>query len=332
MMQILIAAGVLGAMGLLFGGLLALAAKKFAVPENPQRDAVREALPGANCGGCGFPGCDGYASAVAEGKAAVNCCPVGGPAVAGKIAEIMGVDAGESVRMVATVRCRGSLDRCNVRFDYEGPKDCRSASLVTEGDKACRYACLGLGNCEKACPFGAIHINENRLAVVDEDKCVGCSVCVNACPRGVLQLMPVNHPVHRTCSAMEKGKVVRDNCLAGCIGCGKCERSCKFGALVLKDNLPQIDLSKCVGCMSCADNCPTGALKSNDALRRRALIHYPACTGCGDCKTACKFDAILGEEGQHHSVIDWNCVGCGACEAACTHGCIQMLPGAKFKK
>lgn len=330
-MSVLIAAAVLGGMGLIFGALLALAAKKFAVPENPTRDAVREQLPGANCGGCGFPGCDGYAQAVADGKADVNRCPVGGAAVAKAIAGIMGVEAEDKEKLVATVRCRGSLDKCGLRFHYDGPMDCKSAALVAEGDKACRYACLGLGDCEKACPFGAITVNENRLAVVDEEKCQGCGVCVAACPRGVLDMIPLSQPVHRTCSAMEKGKVVRDNCSAGCIGCGKCERSCKFGALKMVDNLPHIDQNKCVGCMSCADNCPTGALKSTESLRRHALIHDPQCTGCGECKEACPFNAIAGEKDYHHSVIEWNCTGCGSCEKACPNGCIEMVKGGKYR-
>lgn len=330
MTSVLIAAAVMGAMGLVFGAVLALVGKKFAVPENPQRDAVREQLPGANCGGCGFAGCDAYAAAVAEGKAPVNRCPVGGEAVAAEIARVMGVESEAQQKMVATVMCRGASDRCQTRFEYMGPKDCRSAALAAQGDKACAYSCLGLGSCEAACAFDAIHIKD-RLAVVDEDKCRGCGKCVDSCPRSVLKLMPASHPVHRICSAMERGKIVRDNCTAGCIGCGKCQRSCKFGALTMVDNLPEIDLDKCVGCMSCADNCPTGALKSNDALRRRALINFSKCTGCDACAQACQFDAIVKNENGQHTVVDWNCVGCGKCAEACQHGCIRLVQTVRYK-
>ena len=125
---------------------------------------------------------------------------------------------------------------------------------------------------------------------------------------------------------------MRDNCVAGCIGCGKCEKSCKFGALKLVNFLPDIDLDKCVGCMQCADNCPTGALQSNEALRRHAVIHYPDCTGCGECQKVCQFEAIAGAEGEHHSVIEWNCVGCGKCAEVCEHGCVEMRAGGIYKK
>ncbi len=331
MTNVLIAAGVMGAMALIFGAVLSIVGRKFAVPENPVRNAVREQLPGANCGGCGYAGCDGYADAVAEGKAPVNKCPVGGDEVARRIGEVMGVTAQAQERMVATVMCRGDVERCATRFEYAGPRDCHSAALAAQGDKACQYSCLGLGDCEKACPFGAIHVNENRLAVVDEDKCHGCGVCVSGCPRGVLQLMPLRHPVHRTCSAMEKGKVVRDNCSAGCLGCGKCERSCKFGALKLVNNLPEINLALCVGCMQCADNCPTGALKSNELLRRHALINYNKCDGCDSCTSACQFDAIKADADGKHVVVEWNCTGCGQCVPRCEKGCIQMVSAARYK-
>ena len=326
---IVVAALLLGGLGLVFGGVLAIVSKVFSVPADPVFDAVREALPGANCGGCGFSGCDAYARAVAEGKAGVSQCPVGGAEVAGRIAAVMGVDAEKMERKAAVVMCRGGQEKCRIRFSYDGPRSCRSAALAGDGDKACRYSCLGWGDCERACPFGAIHVNEERLAVVHENACRGCGVCVDVCPRGVLRLMPVEHAVHRMCSAMERGKVVRENCSAGCLGCGKCERSCKFGALKLVSQLPEIDLEKCVGCMCCADNCPTGALQANEALRRHALIRYGDCTGCGACAAACQFGAIVGGAGQPHSVVEWNCVGCGACAAACPQDCVQMVYNTK---
>ena len=172
--SILIAALVLGGLGLIFGALLAVTSKVFAVPSNPKADALRECLPGANCGACGYPGCDGYASAVADGKAEVGKCPVGGAPVAAKMGEIMGVEAGASTRMVASLNCQGSVGHCKPKYDYNGIEDCLAASLVADGNKACPYACLGLGTCERACPFGAIHVDPVRkLAVVDEDKCQG---------------------------------------------------------------------------------------------------------------------------------------------------------------
>ena len=202
--------------------------------------------------------------------------------------------------------------------------------MVAGGDKACEYSCLGFGDCEAACPFGAIHVVEGRLAAVDEEKCVGCGVCLTACPRGVLQLMTASHPVHSACSAHLSGKVVRESCTAGCIGCGKCQRACKFGALRLVDNLPDIDFDKCRRCMQCVDACPTGAIMAYDDMRRHAVIDYPDCTGCGDCQKACQFEAIAGTGEGKRSIIEWNCTGCGECVEACTHGCIQLLTGRAF--
>lgn len=330
MINILIAAGVMGLIGLIFGAVLSIVGQKFNVPVDPVQAAVRELLPGANCGGCGYAGCEAYAEAVASGKSPVNKCPVGGDSVASAIGEVMGVEADATERLVAQVMCRGDMNRCQTRFEYVGPMDCKSAALAAQGDKACGYSCLGLGDCQNTCPFGAITVNENRLAVVDEALCRGCGLCVNGCPRHILKLMPQSHAVHRTCSAMERGKVVKDNCTAGCVGCAKCQRSCKFGALVMKNDLPEIDFDKCTSCMQCADNCPTGALKSNAAARRRAVINFDLCDGCDECAKVCPFEAIIKNDEGKHTVVDWNCTGCGSCLTACPQHCIQMLPGAKY--
>ncbi|MDO5114401.1 MAG: RnfABCDGE type electron transport complex subunit B, partial [Planctomycetia bacterium] len=160
MTPILIGAGVLGALGLIFGLLLTLANKVFEVPSDPKRDAIRACLPGANCGGCGFAGCDALADAITAGTAPISACPVGGQPVANQIAEIMGVeDTPDQVRNIATVVCQGTLDRCKSKFNYHGIKDCVAASLVNDGNRACKYACLGLGTCVRACQFDAIHID-----------------------------------------------------------------------------------------------------------------------------------------------------------------------------
>lgn len=324
---VLTAALLVGGMGLVFGALLAIVGQIFRVEEDPKKAEVRGCLPGANCGGCGYAGCDAYAEQVASGKAAVDRCPVGGDAVAQKIAEAMGVEVGRQEKRIATVRCRGSLGHCQLRFEYDGPEDCRGAALVAGGDKACEYSCLGYGDCVAACPFGAVHVVEGRLAEVDAGKCVGCGVCITACPRGVLQLVAASQPVHSTCSAHLGGKVVRDACDAGCIGCGKCGRACKFGAVRMVDSLPEFDFAKCRGCMQCVDACPTGAIMASDGMRRHAVIDYTGCTGCGGCQAACPFGAIAGTGEGKRSIIEWNCTGCGLCAEACTHGCVQLVRG-----
>ena len=264
MMPIISAAFVLGGMALLFGLLLTFVSKKFAVPSNPVRDAIREVLPGANCGGCGFPGCDGCADAIASGKAPTNACPVGGADVGAKVAAILGVEAASGAKKVATVRCQGDQAHCKAKFTYEGIQDCVAAANLAGGSKACKFACLGLGNCTRACPFDAIHINqETGLPVVDEEKCQSCGKCVAACPRSVLDLLPADRKLTVACRNQEKGKPVMDACSRGCISCGKCVRTCKFDAIHMgPDNYPVIDYDKCKGCLMCLKECPTGALYS----------------------------------------------------------------------
>ena len=324
-MDILFAALVLGGMGLLFGGLLTLTSKVFAVPSNPTRDAVRELLPGANCGGCGYPGCDGCADAIASGKAPVNACPVCSAEAAEKIAAAMGVEpADASSRLVAKVICQGDLEHCKTKFNYTGIQDCVAATLVSDGNRSCKYACLGLGTCVKACPFDAIHIDEHKkIAVVDEDKCKACGKCVAACPKGVLDLQPVTRPVRLMCRAAEEGYLVSDNCRVGCIGCERCSLACKFGAITMKNNLPVIDMEKCVGCMMCAEACPTSAIWADWDNRKIAEINQADCIGCSMCKRQCQFEAIIGEKKMPHEITS-ACTGCGACAAKCPRKAITM--------
>ncbi len=325
MNEILIATGVIGGLSLVFGVLLTFASKVFHVPVNPLIEEVRAALPGANCGACGYPGCDGLATAIAEENAPINACPVGGNDLAKALSSIMGVEeVEEEKRMVAQVICRGGVDRCRTKFEYEGIQDCLAASLVNDGYKACSHACLGLGTCVKACQFGAITIDETKkIAVVDTEKCTSCGMCVESCPRDVLHLQEEKLPVRLLCREAEKGKVVRDNCNAGCIGCGLCARSCKFGAIVMENNLPKFDMDKCVGCMVCAEVCPTWAIWGDFENRQIAEITEKDCIGCGICKKTCKFEAIVGEMKLPHQITA-ACTGCGECVAKCPKKCIDI--------
>lgn len=322
---ILIAALSLGGMGLIFGVILTITSKVFAVPVNPLVEEVRNALPGANCGACGFPGCDGLASAIAEGRAKVDACPVGGAPTAANIATIMGVDAeAPAKRMVAEVICQGGLDHCRPKFTYKGIEDCVAASLVGDGYKACHYACLGLGTCVKACQFGAITIDERlKIAIIDHDKCTSCGMCVEACPKDVLHLQAEDLPVRLLCRAAEKGYVVSDNCKAGCVGCEICANECKFGAITMKDHLPEFDMDKCVGCMMCAEVCPTSAIYGDFDNRKIAEIKKSDCIGCGICKKTCQFEAISGERKLPHEINE-ACTGCGQCVEKCPKNCITL--------
>ena len=256
MKTILLSILVLGALGALFGAILAYAAKIFHVEADPKQEAVRAALAGANCGGCGYPGCDGYAAAVAAGEAPCNKCVAGGAATAEKLAEIMGVAGNTAEKQLAFVPCTGTHENAEPRFNYTGPVDCRAAMLFGgKSSKLCTFACIGLGNCERACQFDAMHV-VNGVAKVDRSKCVGCGACVDACPKSIVKLIPESQKVMPGCRSMDKGAVVMKQCKAGCIGCMKCQRECPAEAIVVKDNLAQIDVTKCVQCGHCADICP----------------------------------------------------------------------------
>lgn len=256
MTTIIFSVVLLGVLGILIGILLGVAGKFFAVETDERVERVRECLPGNNCGGCGFPGCDGLAEAIVAGEAPVNGCPVGGSPVAGNIGKIMGVDAAASVRMAAYVRCAGTCENASSKYHYVGEADCRSAVTVPgSGEKACAYGCLGLGSCVAACAFDAISIKDG-VAIVDREKCVACGKCVDTCPKGLIKLLPYDTQYIVTCNSNDKGKDVMSVCKAGCIGCGLCVKQCEAGAVTLENNLAVIDPDKCVGCGKCAEKCP----------------------------------------------------------------------------
>lgn len=261
MMVIVISAALVGIVALLIGLLLGVAGKFFHVEVDEKEVAVRGELPGNNCGGCGYPGCDGLAAAIAAGKASPNACPVGGADVAEKIAAIMGVDASAAVREVAYVKCAGTCDKAVQRGNYYGVEDCRQAAVVPgKGAKACEYGCMGFGTCVKACPFDAIHI-VNGVAVVDKEACKACGKCIAVCPNELIELIPYEAKTAVGCSSHDKGKETRLVCASGCIGCGICVKQCEDGAITVENNLAHIDQSKCTGCGKCAEKCPTKAIK-----------------------------------------------------------------------
>jgi len=257
MMELLLGAGLLAFLGLIFGAGLYVASKKFAVDIDPRIEKIEEALPGANCGACGFPGCSGLAAAIVHGGADVTTCPAGGSAAYKKIAEIMGVGVVERPAEKAVVHCAGR--EVDTRFNYTGPADCGSAALIQDGPKACRFGCLGFGDCAAACPFGAIGMM-GAFPRVDEAKCTGCGRCVESCPRGLIAVRPASKSVRVLCKSRDRGKAVSSVCKAGCIACKRCEKVCKFGAMRVVDNLAAIDYAKCTQCGECVKECPTGSI------------------------------------------------------------------------
>lgn len=263
-MEIVIAIGIMGGLGLALGLVLALASKVFFVKTDPRLDELKECLPGADCGGCGYAGCGGYAQAVLEGKAPIGNCAAGGTKSAKAMAAIMGVTVEEQQRKVAQVRCSGfhTVDEngnelgSHLKGVYEGLKDCLSATKVAgHGPVSCKFGCLGFGTCTTACKYDAIHI-ENGVAKVDREKCVGCMACAAVCPRHLI--VPVNYDSHAIvpCASNAKGAVTLRSCSAGCIGCSKCVKTCPNGAIRVEGNLAVIDEEKCTACGLCVEACP----------------------------------------------------------------------------
>ncbi len=261
LIPILIAVGVAAALALLIGLLLGFAARIFAVKTDERELAVRDALPGNNCGGCGYPGCDGLAKAIVEGEAPVNACPVGGSVCAKAIGEIMGVEAGAVQRQVAYVHCAGTCDKAKLQYNYYGAPDCRQAATAPgHAGKACAFGCFGFGTCVKICPADAIRLQDG-VAVVDEDKCISCGQCVAICPQHIISMRPDHAAVEVACSSTAPGKAVKAVCDAGCIGCGICQKTCPVAAIKVDNHLAHIDHALCTGCGACAAKCPVKIIK-----------------------------------------------------------------------
>ncbi len=261
MQIIIISAVIIGGIGLIIGLLLGIAGKKFAVEVDEREVLVREELPGNNCGGCGFPGCDGLAAAIAKGEAPVDGCPVGGAPVAAKIGAIMGQEVVEGARKVAYVRCGGCSSKAKNQYVYDGIKDCAMMAYVPNGGaKFCNEGCLGFGSCVSACNFDAIHIVDG-VAVVDREACKACGKCVAACPQHLIDLVPYDNKSLVRCKCSDRGKVVMNACEVGCISCSKCVKKCPQQAITLEGNVVRIDFEKCDNCGTCVAECPRHAIE-----------------------------------------------------------------------
>lgn len=266
MMPILIPILLLVAIAIVCAILLTLSSVFFGVKEDETATAIRECLPGANCGACGYSGCDGYAKALAEKSVeATNLCIPGGDATARQIADVLGVEPEDVVEKVAYVACNGTCDAVQKKYDYRGLQTCAAANLFYSGDKMCPNACLGYGDCMDVCPEEAISIRDG-VALVDSQKCVGCGICARHCPNHIIKLVNDTTRVVVQCSNHEKGAATRKHCTNGCIGCMKCQKTCPHGAIKVIDNLATIDYSLCTGCGACVEVCPVHCIHQGNFI------------------------------------------------------------------
>ena len=258
-MNILVPIIVLGSLGLIFGLWLMFAHKIFYVKIDPQVEQILNILPGTNCGACGNAGCQGFAITLIKGKADVSGCAPGGIETHKKLAKILGVELKEKTKQVATLICGGG-ERCTDKYSYAGPETCVAAEILLGGEKSCRYACIGFGDCAIVCPFDAITMGEDNLPRIDPDKCTACGKCIEICPKDVLVLTPVDKSYHIRCNSKYKGSQVAKICKVGCTACGKCVKSCPVGAITIENNLAKIDYDKCTNCGECIKVCPAHAI------------------------------------------------------------------------
>lgn len=253
------------AIGIVSAVILYFVAQKFKVEEDPRIDIVEGLLPGANCGGCGYPGCRGLAEAAVKSDTLDGImCPVGGTETMSKVATVLGREVKTEAPKIAVVRCNGNCENRPRSSEYDGARSCAIEHALYIGDTDCGFGCLGCGDCVAACPFDAIHMNPaTLLPIVSDEKCVACGACVKACPRNIMELRnkgPKDRRVFVSCVNKDKGGIARKACKVACIGCGKCVKECPFNAITIENNLAYIDFTKCKLCRKCVGVCPTGAI------------------------------------------------------------------------
>lgn len=320
---------VLAGLGIIFGVALAIVASRFVVKTDPRVEKVRDVLPGANCGACGFAGCMGYAEAVVGNPdVAANLCAPGKSAVAEKVAEITGKKAEKVEPKIARVFCQGGTSLSQRKFIYTGVQDCTAAVLAAGGDKSCEYGCLGYATCMRACPFDAITMSADNLPIINKEKCTACGKCVVACPKQVIELAVESKAVVISCHSRDKGADTKKKCQVGCIACGICVRTCPVDAIKIENNIARIDHAKCIVCGLCVKKCPTNAIHDYIPVRTKAFIDPAKCDGLDECKKVCPVNAISGELRSVHVVDQEKCIGCRMCVAVCPRKAISMVAAA----
>lgn len=272
MNPIILAVIVVSAIGLVAGIGLAIASKVMAVPVDEKAEKIRECLPGANCGACGFSGCDGYAAALSSGETVkTTLCSPGGRETAVKVADAVGLEVGEMEPMTAVVLCQGNRHNAVDKLVYSGVESCRLAAQVFGGPKACIYGCVGFGDCVEACPFDAISLCDG-IARINPARCRACRLCVKTCPKGLIDILPLTRAKAAVlCANHEKGAQTRKQCKAGCIGCMKCVKVCDAGAVSVINYCAKVDYDKCTGCGKCREVCPVKSIDLLDMKRFEAF-------------------------------------------------------------
>jgi Na+-translocating ferredoxin:NAD+ oxidoreductase RNF subunit RnfB len=323
-------------MGAVAGLGLGFAAKKFAVSVDARLVELMDALPGINCGACGYAGCRPCAEAINVGEVGVNACPVGGDETVISLATIMGVEAVAAVKQVARIYCTGGVEEARRSFDYHGLDDCNAAVLVSGGGKACVFGCLGLGSCVTACPYDAMYMNSNGIPVVIDDKCTGCTLCAPACPKDLIEMLPVTSDIQILCKSTHKGSEVKKVCTVGCIACDICVKLCPYEAIEVNGFLAEIDHNLCTNCGLCVAKCPDDTILDFSGVRPKSFILEEPCTGCTLCRDVCPTNAISGELDKLHLVDPNMCIGCYLCKDICPENAVDMrgpdvygVPGVK---
>lgn len=328
---------VLSSVGLFFGVALSISAKLLHVKVNKKIAEIDEVLPGTNCGACGYPGCMGFAIAVANGEASTAGCLAGGAEVAMDVAGVMGTDHIEVEETIAVVNCKGGYAEATERAVYEGIHDCHAAELIGNGTKECSHGCLGLGSCVKTCSYDAIIITDNGLAVIDPDKCTGCEGCLTSCPRNLITMMPKDRNIFLACNNHDRGAKVKKYCSVGCTGCTLCVKAATVEGSVTMDNfLPVLDYQKEDNFVAAAYKCPSNCFTDLAKARPKANISTK-CTNCGDCLTACPVKGAIiapeeGVKGARYQVDKLRCIGCGICVPACHDDAITMWGSLGYNK
>lgn len=257
---ILIPTAIGAGIALLLGIVLVIAAKFFALPVDEQFEKVREALPGVNCGACGYSGCDAYARALCDGEPDAAKCPVGGKETAIRLAEILGLAPPSFIPQVAYIHCQGTEEHTKKRYDYSGTISCAAAQGLFSGPNSCTYGCIGFGDCVAVCPYQAIYLS-GGIAHIDSKRCKACGLCVEACPKNLIKIIPRHYNAYSvTCRNKWPGAQTRKNCTVGCIGCARCYKVCPSGAITMEGPLAVIDQLLCTHCNKCLEVCPTHAI------------------------------------------------------------------------